>query len=100
MIDGHTYARIVEHPNAALVAPLAFGDSFLGAPVVGSTPDFVLHLSGALADGRLFANQTEAIVGARVSLGVGEKFSPFMGVAMMRKTRMVILHMKSWAGCR
>lgn len=79
LIDGHTYARIVEHPNAALVAPLAFGDSFLGAPVVGSTPDFVLHLSGALADGRLFTNQTEAIVGARVSLGVGEKFSPLHG---------------------
>ena len=79
LIDGPTYARIAAHPNARLVAPLAFGDSYQGAPVVGSTPDFVSHLSGGLAEGRLFTRETEAIAGSRASLGVGDSLTPQHG---------------------
>lgn len=79
LIDGPTYAEIADHPNAQLVAPLAFGDSYQNAPVVGSTPDFVAFLSGGLSEGRVFARASEAVAGARAPLGVGDSFTPQHG---------------------
>ncbi|WP_084863796.1 FtsX-like permease family protein [Salibaculum halophilum] len=79
LIDGPTYAQVAAHPNADLVAPLAFGDSYENAPVVGSTPAFVEYLSEGLAAGRVFATETEAIAGARTPLGVGDSFAPQHG---------------------
>jgi putative ABC transport system permease protein len=79
LIDGPTYRQVAAHPNADLVAPLAFGDSFENAPVVGSTPAFVEYLSEGLAEGRVFATETEAIAGARTPLGVGDSFAPQHG---------------------
>jgi len=79
LIDGPTYAQVAAHPNADLVAPLAFGDSYENAPVVGSTPAFVDYLSEGLAEGRVFATETEAIAGARTPLAVGDSFTPQHG---------------------
>jgi putative ABC transport system permease protein len=79
LIDGETYAAIAAHPRAELVAPIAFGDSWRGAPVVGSTAAFVEHLSDGLAEGRLFADDGEAVAGARVPLRLGESFTPAHG---------------------
>jgi len=79
LIDGATYDRIASHPQARLVAPLAFGDSWNAVPVVGSTPAFVDHLSGGLATGRLFSSEAEAIAGARTPLAVGDTFTPAHG---------------------
>lgn len=80
LIDGPTYDRIASHPDVQLVAPIGFGDSWHDAPVVGTTPQFVTHLAGALAEGRLFATETEAVAGARVEIAVGGHFSPAHGV--------------------
>lgn len=79
LIDGETYAEIADHPRAELVAPIGFGDSWQGAPVVGSTPAFVRHLAGDLAAGRVFTSRDEAVAGARVDIAVGESFSPEHG---------------------
>lgn len=79
LLDGSAYARVANHPRADLVAPLAFGDSFEGAPVVGSTPQFVAYLGDGLAAGRIFENEREAVVGARVTLRVGDSFVPQHG---------------------
>ncbi|MCF1505488.1 ABC transporter permease [Afifella sp. H1R] len=81
LLSGEVYNRIANHANVSLAAPIAFGDSFEGAPVVGTTPDFVSHLSsGALAEGRLFTAHEEAVVGARVALRLGDHFTPAHGV--------------------
>jgi putative ABC transport system permease protein len=79
LIDGPTYAQVANHPNAELVAPLAFGDSYENSPVVGSTPAFVEYLSDGLAEGRVFATETEAVAGARTPLSVGDSFAPQHG---------------------
>jgi len=79
LLDGETYAEIARHPRADLVAPIAFGDSWEGAPVVGSTSDFVRHLSGELGEGRLFETETEAVAGAHVPLAIGARLSPAHG---------------------
>lgn len=73
-------ARLLAEPRAAFVSPLAFGDSHRGAPVVGVAPALVEHLSGTLAEGRVFAARGEAVVGAASALRVGEHFSPAHGV--------------------
>ncbi len=65
-------ARALNDPDAAFAAPLAFGDNVGGSPVVGTSAVFVEHLSGGLAEGRIFAAHEEAVVGALVPTRVGE----------------------------
>ena len=80
LVDGATYNAISTHPHVALAAPIAFGDSYQGAPVVGTTEDFVIHLSEGLSDGRMFERREEAIAGARIDLALGDGFSPAHGL--------------------
>lgn len=80
LLPGAVYEEVANNPRVSIAAPIAFGDSFEGAPVVGTTPDFVAHLSGALAEGRVFAAITEAVAGARVDLPLGASFEPAHGV--------------------
>lgn len=79
LLTGDQYAEISADPDVALAAPIAFGDSYDGAPVVGTTSDFVAHLAGDLAEGRIFATSTEAVAGAFATVPVGESFTPAHG---------------------
>lgn len=79
LLTGDQYAEIANDPDVALAAPIAFGDSYDGAPVIGTTADFVTHLAGELAEGHIFATSTEAVAGAFSPLGVGESFTPAHG---------------------
>lgn len=79
LLDGETYAEVASAEGVALAAPLAFGDSHLGAPVVGTTAEFVTHLSGALAEGRMFQRAGEAVAGAYAPVGPGASFTPAHG---------------------
>jgi putative ABC transport system permease protein len=72
-------AKLLNDDRADFVSPLAFGDSYRGAPVVGVVAALVEHLSGGLAEGRLFVAQNEAVVGAASSLKVGDTFHPRHG---------------------
>jgi putative ABC transport system permease protein len=73
-------AALLNDPRAAFVSPLAFGDSHRGAPVVGAIAALPEHLSGGLAEGRMFAARQEAVVGAASALRVGDTFRPAHGV--------------------
>ena len=44
LLDPVVYAELAARPEVALAAPLAFGDSVDGAPLVGTTAAFVAHL--------------------------------------------------------
>ena len=79
LVTGAQYAEISGAKGVAFAAPIAFGDSHLGAPVVGTTTDFVTHLAGPLAHGRNFATASEAVAGAFAPVAVGETFSPAHG---------------------
>jgi putative ABC transport system permease protein len=74
-------ARILAEPRVHFAAPLAFGDSHDGAPLVGTTAALVEHLSGGLREGRLFAEVAEAVVGAANPLAIGARFSASHGHA-------------------
>lgn len=79
LLGGATLERLQADKGARLVAPLAFGDTHRGAPVVGSTAEFVSYLSGGPAEGRMFETLDEAVVGALSPLRVGDRFTPTHG---------------------
>ncbi|WP_308917262.1 ABC transporter permease [Jannaschia sp. LMIT008] len=80
LIDGPTYAEIATHPQVRIAAPLAFGDSWEDAPVVGTTGEFARHLSDDRIEGRTWQAWDEAVAGAFVPLAVGDRFLPAHGL--------------------
>ena len=79
LLDGETYNAVANHPRVEIAAPLAFGDSWEGAPVIGTTPDFVTYLSDGRIEGANFAGLSEAVAGAAVPLEIGDSFTPAHG---------------------
>ncbi len=79
LVTGAQYAEFAQAEGVAFAAPIAFGDSYLGVPVVGTTTDFVTHLAGPLPSGRPFATPTEAVAGAYAPVAVGDSFTPAHG---------------------
>ncbi len=80
LVSGAAYAEIARHEQVSIAAPLAFGDSYGAAPVVGTTAEFLRHLSEGQIDGRLWQDHAEAVVGALVPLETGASFTPAHGV--------------------
>ncbi|HMQ94287.1 MAG TPA: ABC transporter permease [Amaricoccus sp.] len=81
LLNGDVLRRLSEDPRVEFAAPVGFGDSFLGYPIVGTTAEFVESLG--LADGGaepLFASLGEAIVGACVRLDPGYEITPMHGL--------------------
>ena len=66
-------------PRVSLAAPVAFGDSHAGAPIVGTTAAFLDRLAGPLAEGRAWARHGEAIAGAHAAMTLGETVAPAHG---------------------
>lgn len=79
LLDPAVTAAVLADPHATIAAPLGFGDSIRGSPIVGTVAAFVDHLSGGLQQGRVFAAEGEAVVGAATKLAIGESFQPEHG---------------------
>lgn len=86
LLDGAQFAEIAVDPDVALAAPIAFGDSFDGFPVIGTTADFVTHLAGPLAEGRMFATSAEAVAGAFAPVVTGQTITPAHGHGAFAET--------------
>src|SRR3712207_5971798 len=80
LLSSEVTAGLLNDKSPALVAPLAFGDSHRGAPIVGTTAALIAHLSDGLAEGRVFSSRHEAVVGAASPLRLGATFRPAHGV--------------------
>ena len=80
LLDGEIYNEIAAHPNVQIAAPLAFGDSYQGAPVIGTIADFVQHLTDDRIEGRLWQTSAEAIAGAAAPVTLGSTFTPAHGI--------------------
>lgn len=80
LLDGKLFNEIANHDHVSLAAPIAFGDSYGGAPVVGTTAQFLSHLSGKLAAGHIFKKTFDAVIGSAVDLRIGDRFTPAHGV--------------------
>ncbi|MET0436566.1 MAG: ABC transporter permease [Devosia sp.] len=73
LLDPAITRLLFEETEADFVAPIGFGDAIGNDPVVGTIAPFVDHLSGGLAEGRLFEGINEAVIGALSPHDVGEE---------------------------
>ena len=62
---------IARHPMIASVIPLSLGDAYRGFRIVGTTPAYVDHYAGRLAEGRLWERSMEAVMGSRAARETG-----------------------------
>lgn len=86
LMDGALLRRVMAEPEAAWASPIGFGDSWHGHPVVGVAPAFVTGGgTRAPAEGRAFAAEEEAVVGATVPLRLGDTLSPQHGLVELRE---------------
>ncbi len=70
--------------DAAWAAPLAFGDSVAGSPLVGTTIAFVTQNGERrMREGRPFAAPMEAVAGAAAGFSLGDAFSPSHGATAL-----------------
>jgi putative ABC transport system permease protein len=90
-IDGHIFAELRDDRRVALAVPVALGDNVGGARIIGTDrrffelrPSLQEPTSFALAEGRLFEADFEAVLGSRAAtelgLRVGDRFQPQHGV--------------------
>ncbi len=79
LLSGEVYERIASNEHVSIAAPLAFGDSYRGYPIVGTIPVFLEHLTDGQFDGTNFSAMNQAVVGSRVPLEIGQEFSPVHG---------------------
>jgi len=80
LLDGAVLDRVMAEPEAAWASPIGFGDQWRGHPIVGVTAALVT-LGGRRtpAEGRLFAVDSEAVVGAAVPVALGGTIEPQHG---------------------
>lgn len=79
LLDGTVYAEVAAHERVDIAAPLAFGDSYRQAPIVGTTAQFSRYLADDSIDGRVWEANHEAIIGASTELAIGDTFAPSHG---------------------
>ena len=80
LLEGEPLKRLMREDRAEFVAPIGFGDSFEGDPVVGTIAALVDHLSAGKVEGRNFDEIGEAVVGGASPLRIGDTFHPTHGV--------------------
>lgn len=78
LVNGRVLKALAEDDRVAFAAPVGFGDSFLGHPLVGTTAEFAESLG--LAEGAAFTSIGEAVVGASVPLEMGYEIRPMHGL--------------------
>ncbi|NLS16245.1 ABC transporter permease [Rhizobium sp. P40RR-XXII] len=81
LMEGAVLSRLADDPRVALAAPVGFGDSAYGHPIVGTTSGFISSLSPSLSQGAMFSRLGEAVVGSDVALSIGAEIKPMHGTA-------------------
>jgi putative ABC transport system permease protein len=79
LLPGDVLPKLLADPRVAWAAPVGFGDSFSGYPVVGTTRVLISSTVAGLVEGRMFEQEGEALVGAAVKLPLGAEIKPMHG---------------------
>lgn len=79
LLGGDVLTQLQADEQIDLIAPIAFGDSYQGMPVIGTTAAFVTHLAGEPIEGQVFTAIGEGVAGASVPIGIGEILVPVHG---------------------
>lgn len=81
LMSGSVLAKLSADPRVDFAAPVGFGDSADGHPVVGTTSRLIAALSPALAEGAAFSRLGDAVIGADVPKRIGAEIKPMHGGA-------------------
>nr|WP_314091520.1 ABC transporter permease [uncultured Shinella sp.] len=81
LMSGRVLAKLSADPRVDFAAPVGFGDSADGHPVVGTTSRLIAALSPALAEGTTFTRLGDAVIGADVPRRIGAQIKPMHGGA-------------------
>ncbi len=73
---------ITRNPQVAKAIPIAVGDSYKGYRVVGSSADYISLFHGEAAQGRIFNQNFEAVVGANVRVPLNTEFAAVHGLSI------------------
>jgi putative ABC transport system permease protein len=79
LMSGAMLGKLAADPRVAFAAPIGFGDSAMGFPIVGTTTQLIAALSPELAEGKVFARLGEAVIGSAVDLPIGSRVNPMHG---------------------
>ncbi len=79
LMSGAMLGKLANDNRVAFAAPIGFGDSAMGFPIVGTTSALISALSPKLGQGALFSRLGEAVIGSAVDLPVGAKVNPMHG---------------------
>lgn len=60
--------KLAANPMIAEAIPMALGDNFHDHRIVGTTPAYAEHYGAKIAEGRMYAQQMEAVVGWQVAM--------------------------------
>ncbi len=81
LLPGETLQKLSADQRVAWAAPIGFGDSVGDRPVVGTTTTLIAQTAKGLAEGRMFAEEGEAVAGAAANLALGAEVVPMHGLA-------------------
>lgn len=79
LMSGALLGQLTNDNRVAFAAPIGFGDSAMGFPIVGTTTHLISALSPQLASGSLFSRLGEAVIGSAVDLPIGARINPMHG---------------------
>lgn len=80
LLSGKYLADLQNNPLVDWVAPLAFGDSYQNIPIVGTSSQAITHDGQfTLAQGRMFHDINEVVIGYQIDLKIGDKFQAMHG---------------------
>ncbi|MGE4313736.1 MAG: ABC transporter permease [Pseudobdellovibrionaceae bacterium] len=74
-IEMTDYEALAKNKHIRQAIPLALGDSYKGFRMVGTTAAYPALYQAETAEGRMFENPFETVVGARTGLKIGEEFA-------------------------
>ena len=73
--------KIKHHPQVRQVIPISLGDSYQRFRIVGSKPSYLSHFKAEFAEGKLWQDPMQAVIGAAVARETGMKAgNSFVGV--------------------
>jgi putative ABC transport system permease protein len=81
LVGGNTLVSLTQDPRVAWAAPVGFGDSFAGYPIVGTTTALIENTAGGFLEGVTFADGEDAVIGSAVDLPIGAEIKPMHGTA-------------------
>jgi putative ABC transport system permease protein len=81
LVDGAVLTKLAADPRVDWAAPVGFGDSFSGYPIIGTTTKLISSTTPGFAEGKMFTLEGEAVLGAAVNLPLGAEIKPMHGTA-------------------